>query len=91
MNLKARVGALLGLISCSSVLVFERVWQLRSGTIHTMIVVIFSAGVALTLAGLISPETTQPTAQGKLSPLANKISLIGLAIGAAMVYWIREW
>ena len=89
MNFKARLSALLGLIACSSVLVFEWVWHLRFGTVHTMIVVIFGAGVTLTLAGLISPATTQPTAQGKLSPLANVIGLVGLAIGAAMVYWLR--
>lgn len=54
-----------------------------------MALLIFSAGVTLTLAGLISPATTQLTADGKLSPLAHKIGLIGLAIGAAMVYWLR--
>lgn len=89
MNLKARLSALLGLIACGSVLVFEWVLRTRTGMVHPMALLIFSAGVTLTLAGLISPATTQLTADRKLSPLANKIGLVGLAIGAAMVYWLH--
>ena len=89
MNFKARLHSLLGLIACLSVLVFEWVWHLRFGTVHTMPVIIFGAGVTLTLAGLISPAIIQPTVGGKLSPLANKIGLVGFAMGGAMWFWLR--
>ena len=89
MNFKQRLGALLGLIACVAILVFEWVLRTRTGTMHPMMVILFGAGTTLSLASLISPQITQPTAAGKLSPLANKIGLVGCAIGAAMVYWLR--
>lgn len=73
MNFKARPGALLALILCALALVFEWALRTRVGTVHPMALIILRAGVTLSFAGLIAPAITQPTAEGKLSPLAHKI------------------
>ncbi len=89
MNFKPRVGALFALILCGAVLVFEYMLRTRVGMVHPMALLVFSAGVTLSFTGLIAPDITQPTSEGKLSPLANKIGLVGFAIGAAMWFWLR--
>lgn len=89
MTLKSRLGALLAFVLCSAILVFEWALRTRVGVIHPMALIIFSAGVMLSFTGIVAPGITQPTAEGKLSPLAHKIGLVGFAIGGAMIYWLR--
>lgn len=89
MNLKPRIGALFGLILSSSILVFEWALRTRVGTVHPMMLIVMGAALTLSFTGLIAPEITQPTAEGKLSPLAHKIGLVGFAIGGTMIYWLR--
>ena len=89
MSFKARLSALLGLILCGSVLVFEWVLRARVGMLHPMALIIFSAGATLSLTGVVAPAITRPTAQGKLSPLAHAIGLVGFAIGGALWFYLR--
>ena len=54
-----------------------------------MALIIFSAGATLSLTGVVAPAITRPTAQGKLSPLAHAIGLVGFAIGGALWFYLR--
>ena len=88
-NFKARLGALLALILSAAILVFEWAYRAQYGRVHPMALIVFGAAFTLSLTGVIAPAITQPTAEGKLSPLANKIGLVGFAMGAAMWFWLR--
>ena len=88
-NFKARLSALLALILSNSILVFEWAFRARFGTVHPMVLIVFGAAFTLSLTGVFAPAITQPTADGKLSPLAHKIGLVGFAIGGAMWFWLH--
>lgn len=89
MNFKARLGALLCFILSASILAFAWAYRAHFGRVHPMALIVFGAAFTLSFTGIVAPAVTQPTAQGKLSPLAHKIGLVGFAIGGAMWYYLR--
>lgn len=89
MKLNPRISASFVLVLCCLILVFEWALRTRVGTVHPMALLIFSAGATLSFTGVVAPEITRLTSEGKLSPLAHKIGLVGFAIGGALIYWLR--
>lgn len=82
MALKSRFGPLVSFVICSAIVVLEWFLRTRAGVIHPIMLLIAGGGITLGLLGLVSPEATQLTADNKLKPLANKVAMAGLGVGA---------